>query len=599
MERDLQHYFETVSMLLTVPTVFFSAAPFYRSAGRALRGGSLNMDLPVSLAILAAFLASVVNTLRGQGAVYFDSVAMFIFLLSAGRYIEMRVRHRAMATEDALARLLPTQVTRIGSEGRAEAIALEALRRGDEIRVEAGQVIAADGLLLSSSGLCDESLLTGESGAVRRRSGEPVIAGARNIGGSFCVRVTAVGTQTTLMCILRMAEMARQCRPRMTLAADRAAGLFVGATLALAAGAGLIWLWADPTRAFDAVLSVLVVTCPCALSLAMPAAIAASTRGLARRGVIITRGDVLEALASADTVVFDKTGTLTEGRPSIVDFQAYRVGVSVDRAKALAALLEKDSVHPLAGAFRDCAVADCEVTGRRDVAGSGVEAWLSGVLHRIGSSAFVGEIAGGSPPLENRKKPDVFLGNEQGWLAGFVVRDALRPSAFVVVANLQEDGKRVEILSGDHDTKVMAAARELGVRVFRAGASPADKLEHVRRLEAEGRHVLVVGDGINDAAVMQAASVSIAMGGGAPLAAANAGGILLGESLAPLSFALGLSRRTVRVIQQNLYWAVAYNLGAVPLAAFGLLPPWLAAAGMSASSLLVIANAARLAGAPR
>lgn len=596
MDPRLETYLRLASMLVTVPVALYAGRPFLQSAWISLRARTIGMDVPVSIALILAFAASVVNSLRSRGEVYFDSVTMFIFFLTLGRYIEMVARHRTSSVTDALARLTPFTAHRLGARG-LEDVSTAALVTGDRILVRTGESVPADGEVLVGKSRCDESLLTGESQPVLRRVGDAVIAGALLLDSPIEVRVTATGEATVLSGIMRLLDRAQTEKPRLSSAADRTAAWFLSRILIGAFLVGLFWLWVDPDRALAATLAVLVVTCPCALSLATPAAISAATAGLARRGILVTKPDAIEALANADAAVFDKTGTLTRG---LVRLERCATLANVDEATChdIAAALERGSEHPLARAFMKSATVMTDVTELHVEPGAGIEGKVAGRRYRIGRPDYVTLLQGESKPLGMDTGADddvVVLGDEHGFLAAFHLEDALRAEAPNVIAAMRSQGLSVALLSGDAATKVEAIAGRCHMDSWLARQTPADKLEQVRGMAAAGKKVLMIGDGINDAPVLKGAAVAIAMGRGSALAQASADLVLVNDDLAAVPAAIETARRTLKVIRQNLAWAAAYNFLALPLAALGMVPPWAAAIGMSLSSILVVLNALRLA----
>ncbi|HXW75475.1 MAG TPA: heavy metal translocating P-type ATPase metal-binding domain-containing protein [Steroidobacteraceae bacterium] len=596
MAPDLEQLLRFVSLIVATPVVLYAAQPFFVGAWRSLRARTPGMDVPVALSIGAAYLWSVVATLRGSGTVYFDSAVMFTFFLLLGRYIEMSLRHRSGLQHDALARLLPESVLRLRGLGTERVIADE-LRAGDRVRVLPGERVPADGTIASGTTEVDESLLTGESLPRLRAAGDPVLAGTLNLTGPIEMTLERVGQSSTLAAVARLLERAQGSRPRVADLADRFAVWFVSAVLLLAAAAGLYWLQVDAARAFPTVLAVLVVTCPCALSLATPAALAAATSALAREGLLVTRTRAIERLARADCLVLDKTGTLTRGEPRLEEVTLLDPRLSAERCLAVAAALESHSGHPLARAFAHLEPA-AQASDVRCVPGRGVEATVAGVYYRIGRLDYVLEAC---PDARTRavapgdeERTSVALGDRAGLLTVFHLTDALRADARAALERLRSLGLVPQIASGDRPGAVAAIARELGSLAQRADLSAADKLALVQALQAAGHRVAMVGDGVNDAPVLAAADVSVAIGSGTDLAKVSADLVLLGEGLTPLADAVLISRRTLRVIRQNLTWAALYNATAVPLAAAGYLEPWMAAIGMSMSSLLVVLNAMRL-----
>lgn len=593
LDAQMEHYFRAISLLVTTPVMLFAGWPFFASAWNALRLRGVNMDVPVAIALVLAYSASIVNTLRGRGEVYFDSVTMFIFFLTLGRFIEMLVRHRTGGVTEALARLLPRVAHRLNGTA-IEDVPLDCLAVGDEVLVRVGETLPADGKIVSGETACEAALLTGEAAPLRRSVGDQVMAGTLNLEAPIQVRVTAIGQETVLSGIVALLERAQAAKPRAARAADRAAAWFLRRILGGTALIGLMWLWFDPSRAFDAVLAVLVVTCPCALSLATPAAIAAATASLARRGLLIANADALENLARIDRVLFDKTGTLTQGDVAVRHCQLLG-DADTARCYALAAALEQAAEHPIARAFAAQGGTLLRAEDVRIVVGHGVEGVVAGERYRIGTPAFVGELSGGNGITANG---DIALGARSGLLATFKLGDTLRADAATAIAELAELGIASEIVSGDSHAAVQRIAQATGIGTYAARLTPKDKLEHLHALQSDdpraAARIAVIGDGINDAPILRAAPVSIALGSGSALAQASADVVLMSKSLRVLPEAVRVARRTHRIMRQNLTWATLYNLSAVPLAAFGMIPPWLAALGMSFSSVVVVLNAVRL-----
>jgi Cu2+-exporting ATPase len=594
IDPGLARLLKVTSMWISVPVLLYSGAPFLRGACNDIRRRSLGMDVPVAAALLLAFAASTYNTLRDTGQVYFDSVTMFIFFLLIGRYVESGMRRGSLDATEALARSLPASATRVRTDGGSERVALMDIRRGDELLVATGAVIPVDGELKEGSALVDESLVSGESSAVSRACGESLVGGAVNLGTPIMLRASADARGSTLASMIALMERAQSERPRVALAADRAAAWFVGSILALSLLVAGLWLWIDPARAFEATLAVLVVTCPCALSLATPAAVAAATARLARHGVLVTRANALEQLARVDTVVLDKTGTLTTSLPRLGAVNAC-TSLSVDRCNAIAAALERHSAHPLAAAFAGIDSAGLRAEDVKEISGAGLQGRIAGEIYRLGRHDFAGAAQAAAPAGADEL---VWLGGGGRLLASFEIHDSLRPDAAAAVGALRAAGLELRIASGDRPGAVARIAAELGIRDPRGRQTPADKIELVRELQARGHRVLMLGDGINDGPVLAAADVSCAMGQGAAVAHAAADMLLLGDSLAGIASAVSTARGSSRLIRGNLRWALGYNLCAVPIAALGWVPPWVAAIGMSMSSLYVVWRAQRFAREP-
>ncbi|SOY44957.1 heavy metal translocating P-type ATPase [Cupriavidus taiwanensis] len=601
------------SFALTLPVVCYAASPIFAGAWRSLRQRHMGMDVPVAIGVAAGFAASALATVRGVGEVYFDSVTMFVAFLLLARYLELRVRQASRSGAEMLARQLPATCERLVTAGAAgERIPVARLRAGDLIRVKAGEIVPADGAVTSGASALDESMLTGESRPVRRCAGDTVLAGSFNTASPLELRVTRVGAGTRLAEIVAVLDRALAEKPRLATLADRVAGWFVATLLVLAALTGLVWgLWIDPSRALLVTIAVLVVSCPCALSLATPAALAAAGAALSRRGVLLARGHALETLARVTDVVLDKTGTLTEGRFAVAAVEPLGEADAA-RCLALAAAMERGGEHPIARALVAAAPQSAgqplQVSDMRNVPGHGLEAVVAGRRLRLGRADFVRALGGDGRPApaapDNPMHPGatvVWLGAGTGPLARFVLADVERPETPALLARLRELGVRCHLVSGDNLAAVRWWAAHFGIERMAGEVTPEGKRDYVARLQQQGAVVLAVGDGINDAPVLAQAQVSIAIGSGAPLAQAGADAVLTHGGVAEIATALAVSRQTRRVVRQNLGWAFFYNVVAIPLAATGLVTAWMAGIGMSLSSLLVVANAWRLlrAGKPR
>jgi Cu2+-exporting ATPase len=595
------------SLMLTLPVVGYSAWPFFLGAWRDLKRRQAGMDVPVALGVGAAFLASVYATLTGGGEVYFDSVTMFVFFLLAGRFLEMGARRKAADAAEKLVRLQPAMANRLAdypTDRADELVAVSALSLADYILVRPGETVPADGALVEGTSRVDESLLTGESHPVSKTAGDKLIAGSINTDSPMVVQVEGLGQDTVLSGIVRLLDRALAEKPVMAQLADKVASWFVLVLLLIALGVGVGWYFVEPDRAFWITVAVLVVSCPCALSLATPAALTAATGNLTQLGLLTTRGHAMETLALATHFVFDKTGTLTFGKMTLLEVAVLGVA-SRERCLALAAALEHASEHAIAQAIRQAgeeaganASASLSANLAESLPGSGVEGTIEGRLYRIGNPAYASGLCRLEAPDASRWMQQgetvVALADEQGWLAFFVLGDGLRPDAAELVNGLLARGKTVVLLSGDQREAVKQVAKQLGISQFRAGMSPQGKLDAVREWQEQQAIVAMVGDGVNDAPVLAAADVSIAMGGGTQVARASADMILLSEHLPHLLAGVDVAVKTGKIIRQNLAWAFLYNVTAIPLAALGYVTPWMAGIGMSASSLMVVLNALRL-----
>ncbi len=643
MAEQWQSLFRWVSLVVATPVVIFSAQPFFIGARRALVSRHLTMDVPVALAIALAFLASCWATITNTGDVYFDSVSMFTFFLLIGRYLEMRVRHKNEQSINQLVYLLPPYVMRLeesfGNTVR-KPIPLNRISVGEYIWGEEGEIIPVDGIIdnkkivdLSSKNqqknnnkkgqtfFVNESMLTGEATPIKKNINDAVLAGTINMDSGMIIRVTAVGSQTRLSAIQNLMSDALHQKPRQISRADRLSGYFVGFVLVLSVVVAVIWYFIDPARAFWITLSVLVVTCPCALSLATPVSITAAIYRLRQLGLLVTKSHVVEALDKITHVVFDKTGTLTTGSMSIKDIAVPDDGLESDipqkkrDALLIAAKLEEGSSHPIAKVFKKYFQENIKdekksfdslvVESRRSIIGSGIEAVIAGRRYRIGKKSFVEKISSSfDQMLEERKinntlmkdvlNKGVVLGSESGLLAVFTVSDISRAEAKETIKQLEKRSLSVELLSGDNETAVAEIAYELSISHYQSEVSPEEKLAYLKSLQKAGSKVLMLGDGLNDLPILSGADVSIAMSSASDLAQVQADSVLLRDDLGIVPQALDCVGLCQKVIRQNLSWAVLYNVAALPLAAFGFIPPYAAAIGMSLSSLIVVLNATRI-----
>ncbi|HNP63544.1 MAG TPA: heavy metal translocating P-type ATPase, partial [Woeseiaceae bacterium] len=498
IEPGVQKFLRIISLLVALPIVFYSATPFFQSAWRGVRARMPGMDLPVSIAIIAAFAASVRAIWLDNGDIYLDSVAMFVGFLSATRFMEMRARHRSDGFALALARLLPDTAIRLVGDVQ-EIVALDRLQVGDTVLVRPGDTVPADGVVISGRLFVDESLLTGEPLPQVRNIGTNVYAGGSNQEGSGHIRVTLTGASTNLAEIGRLLERAKADRPPIAILADRVASRFVVAVLLIATLTGLAWSVIDSGRVFDVVLATLVVTCPCALALATPAALAAATSRLAASGFLLVRSRVLEVLQPGATIVFDKTGTLTRGRPAVIRTRLLSDDRQADErfCTELAAAMESTSEHVLARAFS--AWQDAGAFDIQDIqpkAGRGVAATIGNTRYRIGSFDYVAELAGRRIDIDQSAPPThVYLGSESGFLAEFLIGDELRTDARQALDALRAAGYRIAIASGDRPASVAGIAATLGVEDWQAALTPAAKLEFIANRKRSGETVIMVGDG--------------------------------------------------------------------------------------------------------
>jgi P-type Cu2+ transporter len=586
-------FFRWLSLLLTLPVIGFSAQPFFKGAWTDLRHKRAGMDVPVTLGMSLAFCASLYNTWTGKSDVYFDSIAMFVFLLLSVRLFELSARKNAAEKIESLTNLTPTMTSRLNDDGSVEVVPTVELKLGDRFLVKPGEIIPTDGILLSQHALVDEALLTGEQHALARLAGDVLIGGSYNLEQPVQLKVHQLGQDTVLSGIKRLIEQAQGFKPKVALMADRVATFFVGVLLLLVAVAGIYWWQVEPQRMLPILVATLVVTCPCALSLATPASLSAAIGSLTRHGMLVARSHALEVMPQIDTVIFDKTGTLTTGVLSL------QLQLSEDDSRAvlyrqIAHSLELQSEHPVARALVSADIENLQVDNFHNLAGQGIRGDIDGMTYYLGNQAYIAEFAKVPEQQLDKQLQVVHLAKAGQWLASFCFSDPLKDDALQTVQLLQGSGIDVRILSGDRFAYVESIAQQLGISHFDAEQFPDDKLNVMKKLQSAGHKVAMVGDGINDAPVLAAADLSISLSVGTDLARASSDMIINGGLLSPLGDAMRITRKMMSIIRQNFTWAITYNVVAVPFSMAGLVQPWLAAIGMSLSSLVVVLNALRL-----
>lgn len=592
IDKEFLSLFRWVSMLMCIPVVFYSAQPFFRAAIRDLKSRHLTMDVPVSLAIIAAFTASSYVTMFTEPSiesdVYFDSVSMFTFFLLVGRFLEMLARHKHLNTDVELGELLPATAIIKTADGEVSQPARR-IKTGDHIVVRQGQVIPVDGVVLDGQSRVDESALTGEFIPVKKLTGSHVSGGTANVENTLLVEATATLKSSRISAILQMLDKAQSEKPRTVVLADHIASYFVIFVLLATASIGLFWTLQGADNVFAIVLSVLVVTCPCALSLATPTAITAANTALRKKGFLMAKSHAMEAMTQVTDIIFDKTGTLTQGNLSLEKI----VTNNVNEAEALmiAAALEDHSSHPIAEVFKPYfSISASEVETHL---GKGISGYINGDYYRLGTLTFV-EAPDLEGPFTEHHGLTIFLTRNDQLIAQFGLNDTLRETSQSCIDHLKAQGIHVHILSGDQQHNVEQIAKQLHISHWRSEQSPEEKLEYVKTLEEQGKQVAMVGDGINDLPVLSGARLSIAMGAASDITKLNSDTILLNNNPEVLVEAFHYAHKTKAIIKQNIAWAVLYNLIMLPLAGAGWVPPYFAALGMSLSSLIVVLNSLRL-----
>ena len=587
------------SLTLTFPVLLYCAAPFFTGALRDLRRRRLGMDVPVALAIAAAFAGSLAATVHGAGATYYDSISMFVALLLLARLLEHRARQRAADALELTARVVPMTAERYRAYGEDDAldpVAAEQLCAGDVVCVRPGALVPADGIIVEGQSHVDESWLTGEALPRRCGQGDRALAGAINRDGMLVLRVQHAGESTQIALLSHLVAAAAAARPPLAQAADRIAGIFTAVMLGVAAAAALYWMATEPGRALAVTFAVLAVSCPCALSLATPAALTAAAGALARRHIVVSRPEALEALAHVNHVAFDKTGTLTQGTLALTAFVALRP-LTREHALSIAAALEHASEHPLARALRSAAPVRGVAAQPRNRPGEGVEGVVEGHAWRLGRIDFVAASSTDGLAAGLAAMPPsctvVALGDDAGVAALLGFADVLREEAPATVRTLTHHGVATSMLSGDRAGTVQWVGAQAGITDVHGALRPEDKRAAIAGLQQRGAIVAMVGDGVNDAPALAAADVGISLGSATPLAQTSADLVMLDGRLDGIPAALAIARRTRHVIRENLGWALVYNVAALPAAACGFVTPLMASAGMAVSSIIVVANALR------
>ncbi len=608
---DMLQLLRWASWVLSLPVLFFSCMPFFKTALLDLKQRKISMDLPVAIGMLVTFVVSTLGTFEPQGPfgaeVYFDSFTMFVFFLITGRWLELRLRDKTAGALEAVMNRLPDAVHRKTKAGDWETITLRHLQLQDVIQVRPGEAFAADAQIVAGETQVDEALLTGESRPLARALGARVLAGSLNLTATVQVQVITLGKQTRFGQMVALMESAAVSKPGMALLADRVAKPFLWGVLIMAALAAA-WGWQySPSHALMVAVSVLIVTCPCALSLATPAAMLSTAGALAKAGVMLRSLQALQSLAKVDTVIFDKTGTLTNEDFSLQHISS-RNGVQPEQVLSWAAALAHHSLHPVSRSLvraqaETVSAANIPVTSLalnnvKEFAGQGVQATLllgaenTGLEIRkelrLGSASFCSVAAKQSDVLQ------ASLSDQEGWLATFEFAETPREEANATLRTLESMGLRIRILSGDGQSSVSQLASKLNIANAMGACSPEEKLRQVKLEQAQGHRVAMVGDGLNDGPVLAGADVSFALGQALPLAQSKADFVFMASNLKPLVATLRLSRQTMQIVRQNLVWAAVYNFSCVPLAMLGYLPAWLAGLGMAGSSLGVVLNAMRL-----
>ncbi len=588
IEEQYEGYLRWISLLLTLPVMGYAALPFSRSAFRALRQRELNMDVPITLALYYTFIASLYATVMETGEVYFESVCMFVFLLQVGKFFEFRARKQARDATSNLLKIMPVSAE-VWRDGKTETTPARKLQVNDLILVKAGETIPADGVVVEGISTVDESMLTGEYQPVPKQPDDSVLAGSSNHDGILTIRVNKALTESRLGQIIYLQQQTLHQKPALLEKTDKIARFFVQRLLVIATITFLVWyFYLDESRAFWVTLSVLVATCPCALSLATPTAITCALASLNKKGILIKNQQVLVSLPKLTKVFFDKTGTLTFGKFSLSEVTVLKPEYQKEQILQLAAHIEMRSEHPIAKAFQPYLSGDMAISEVELIVGGGLKAiWQhqgNNLSVKIGSAKFC--------QVENTAPVCLTIDNEL--IATFTLEDAIRPEMQQLVADLKQQGISVAILTGDSSNNAEQVAATLGINELFKGCSPEDKVAQIHQATNSGDTVLMVGDGINDSPCFHAAHVSVALDSGTDLSKNQADVVLLHNDLALIHQLIAGGKKAARTIKQNLWWAFGYNLVIIPLAVCGFVSPYIAVIGMSTSSILVVSNSLRL-----
>lgn len=599
MDKAIKLLIERASFVLTLPVIFYAAQPFYQSALTDFKNRRFGMDTPVAIGISLAFIASVITLITNQGEIYFDSVCMFTFFLLGAKYLEIAARKRAADNADIINQTKPVLARRVRKDGSTDMIPALELNVGDTVLVYAGDTLPADGYITRGESHLDESVLSGESKPQFKSAFSKVIGGSINIDSPITVEISQVGNQTILAGIQRLLDNAQQARPGIAQMADKVAAWFILAILSLASLTALFWFQHSPDDWLAPTIAVLIVSCPCALSLATPASITTAIGRLMKEGAVVCHKDALENLHKLNVMFFDKTGTLTEGKLKIEQYHVLNASYSNSHFDICSAI-EQHSEHPIASAFVQHKT-PLQVSEAQNTPGKGLTAMLDNASFYVGTAAYIKAKTGHSLDKSSEQEyahfTQVVLADSNGIIALYGLTDSLRPHSKAMIVALNQANIDTIMLTGDNASAANHIAEQLGIQTVFADQLPADKLNIIRQYQTQNNRsniVGMVGDGVNDAAVLAGADCAISTQGASSLASASSDILLLSSDLNVIHTAVKVANKTHAIIKQNLIWALAYNITAIPAAAMGFVPPWLAAIGMSVSSLLVVLNALRL-----
>ena len=598
IEKQYRIFFHWISLILTLPVLFYSGRPLLTGAYRDIKNKRPGMDVPIALGLSIAFCSSLWSTLQNTGHVYYDSIVMFVFFILGGRYFEFMSRRKSTAYLDKVSSILPLTAVQIHLNGDQEIVELNTLSVSDQVLVKPGEVIPVDGEIYEGRSSVNESLITGESMPVTKTAGMHVIGGSTNIESPLFIKISEVGEHTVLSNISRIIDKASSNKPATVLLANKIVSIFIVCLLIIASLVALYWYQVDQSQWLAITITVLVVSCPCALSLATPTAFSSAAATLMQYGIALINNDALEKIAKSDCFVFDKTGTLTKGELALIEIEITDANFNRDDVLQIATALESASEHPLAKAIGNASknIETIRATNIENFPGQGISGDIEGRWF-IGTEQFINEHCS-EKVIPQQDTPDslrkIILANDTSVIATLYFNDELRENSKSLIHYLQQQGKKIILMSGDHRSIVDLVADNLDIDKHHAELKPEDKLNNIAKLQDQGYQVCMIGDGINDAPAFAQADVAIAMTDASDITKLNADILLLNNKIESLKTMLKIVTKTNRTIQMNFTWALAYNIIALPFAIAGFITPWMAALGMSLSSLIVVINASKI-----
>lgn len=599
MSPEHAQFLHLVSAILATPVVFYSAQPFYKSAWQSLIHRQLGMNLPVSIAIFSGYFASLFSLLSGRDVFYFDSVVMFTFFLLIGRFLEHRMRLKAILKQQNFRKLLPLSITKRNIDGTTSLIPVNDVKAGDQLIINAGAIVPVDGILIDPSAELNEAILTGEFIPVSKQKNDLLVSGSTNNSAGFIMQATSSAQNSRLQKLIQLQNNTDNLTSTRITLVDKVASWYIFGLLFLCLITGISWWYIQPQQVFPVVLSLLVVSCPCALSLATPAAIAAGISQLTDKGLMLRDAEALASLSKIDNIYFDKTGTLTLGKMSLNQTLTYSE-FTQQQCLQIAFSLENISNHPVAEAFKHLHLKPLKLTTCQEVIAGGIYGTIGSENFRLGKPEFVTSDQKQLNLFCSQEENDptarviLYLTRNEQHIATFILSDKLNPTALEAVRELKDDNKNIVMLSGDSQAACNPIASSLGIKQINANATPESKLSIIKDGLKRGENLLMVGDGVNDIGALSQANVSFTMGDASHLSQAASSAVLVSHDLTVIPQAISIAKKLERIIKQNISWAVIYNLTAIPFAALGLVPAWLAAIGMTLSSLIVVLNALRL-----